>query len=83
MHECTELTTAKEPRYQVTYLASGSDCRQQQVLSVSSVEQYTKQPVSSANFRHFPITSSSREKDTRISLLFHTASDGELGRTWS
>ena len=35
------------------------------------------QPVSSANFRHFPIS-----KDTRLSLLFCNESDGRLGRAW-
>ena len=50
---------SQEPRYNVTcltYLAIGSNCRTHQALSVQSVEQYAKlQPVSSANFHHFPI----------------------------
>jgi len=40
------------------------------------------QHVSSANFRHFLITSSHIRKDTSLSPLFHTTSDGKLGGAW-
>jgi len=40
------------------------------------------QPVSSANFHHFLITSSHVRKDTRLSPLFCTTRDGKLGGAW-
>ena len=43
---------------------------------------YEMQPVGSANFCHFPITSSNVRKDTRLSQLFCTASYGKLGGAW-
>ena len=52
----------KEPRYQVTYhtyLASG---RRLSYTACSQFKIREMQPVSSAKFHHFPITSCSREK---------------------
>ena len=78
--------TAKRARYQVayyTFLASGR--RLSYTPSVKRVVNWTihkTQPFSSANFRHFLITSSHVRKDTRLSPLFRTASDGKLGRAW-
>ena len=40
------------------------------------------QPVHSAKFCHFLNMSCSHEKDTRLSSLFRTASDGKLGVAW-
>jgi len=40
------------------------------------------QPVSSANFCHFPITSSQVRKDTRLCPLFRAASNRKLGGAW-
>ena len=65
------------------YLASGR--RLSYTPSIKRVVSWTihkLQPVSSTNFRYFLITSSHMRKDTRLSRLFHTASDGKLGGAW-
>ena len=65
------------------YLASGK--RMSYTPSIVHVVSWTickMQPVSSANVCHFPITSSHVRKDTKLSPLFHPASNRKLGGTW-
>ena len=72
------------PSYQVTYntyLAS-----RRWMLNTPSVEcvgGWTTQPVSSANFCHFLITSCSDEKRYQALATFRTARDGKLSGTLS
>ena len=83
---CTGPRAAEEPRYQVTYhtyLANGRWLSY--TLSVEGVVTWTihkMQPVSSANFRHLPITSSHVRKDTRLSPLYRIGSDTKLDGAW-
>jgi len=80
------LEQQKEPRYKVayhTYLASGR--RLSYTLSVEHVVgwKYVKRSLlvwqifATCWLRHAHV-----RKDTRLSLLFHTVSDGKLGGAW-
>ena len=71
----------EELRYQVTcntYLASGG-----QLLYALSVEQYVKLRFFVLNFLAIcQLHHSHIRKDTRLSLLFHTASNEKRGGAW-
>ena len=73
----------EELTYQVTYLAVEGDYQTHQALNAKLVEQYAKLGFTILKFfaicqlRHAHV-----RKDTRLSLLFRTASNEKLGGAW-